>query len=179
MGLGNPGPQFDNTRHNVGFWVLDSFFHRLDWQLEKKFKSFWLKERNSFFIKPTTYMNNSGAAVVLMMQYYRIRVEDLLVVHDEIDFPPGVSKLKKGGSSSHNGIKDIVRCLGTDHFWRLRVGIGRPQRGQVYDHVLGTFLKAEQDQLSKVITKVKRYQEELFYVGDLEKARDSFNFNPL
>ncbi len=175
VGLGNPGPQFFRTRHNVGFQTIDALFPQLEWKEKKGVNALLAKNGDIFFIKPITYMNNSGNSVFKVIDYYHIILDHLLVIHDEIDFPIGTTKLKKGGSSSHNGIKSVVQSLNTDNFWRLRIGIGRPIFGEIYNHVLGKFSKEEDMILEKVFNKLKQYQENLFTLYNLEKIRESFN----
>ena len=134
VGLGNIGTEYEGSRHNCGFEFADklaarcgAFFHE-----EKKFSSFvtriTLGRKDVWLIKPTTYMNCSGTAVQAVSQYYRIPAGEILVVHDELDLPPGIAKLKHGGGNAgHNGLKDICQKMGTPDFWRLRIGIGHPR----------------------------------------------------
>lgn len=152
-GLGNPGREYERTRHNAGFWWVDAIAaaKRVEWRKESKFtghvakvdeggEEFWL-------LKPATYMNESGRSVAAMMRFYRIEPGALLVVHDELDLPPGAVKLKKGGGTGgHNGLTDIGEVLGSKDFWRLRIGIGHPgHRDLVSDYVLGKPLRGEQE----------------------------------
>lgn len=151
-GLGNPGAEYERTRHNAGYWWVDAIAERAraDWKKESKFagwtarvteggKEFWL-------LKPATYMNESGRSVAALMRFYRIEPAELLVVHDELDLPPGSVKLKLGGGTGgHNGLSDIVEVLGTKDFWRLRVGIGHPgDKNRVPDYVLKKATRDEQ-----------------------------------
>ena len=134
VGLGNPGIDYADTRHNAGFWFLDQlaqrekvFFHE-----EKKFQGEVARVRlagqDIWLLKPTTFMNRSGQAVVALALYYKILPEEILVVHDELDLMPGCMKLKKGGGNAgHNGLKDITEKLSTPNFWRLRLGTGHPR----------------------------------------------------
>ena len=134
VGLGNPGPEYSDTRHNAGFWFLDqlaqregAFFHE-----EKKFLGEIARVRlagqDIWLLKPLTYMNRSGQSVVALALYYKILPEEILVVHDELDLMPGCMKLKKGGGNAgHNGLKDITEKLSTPNFWRLRLGTGHPR----------------------------------------------------
>lgn len=134
VGLGNPGPEYSDTRHNAGFWFLDqlaqregAFFHE-----EKKFLGKIARVRlagqDIWLLKPLTYMNRSGQSVVALALYYKILPEEILVVHDELDLMPGCMKLKKGGGNAgHNGLKDITEKLSTPNFWRLRLGTGHPR----------------------------------------------------
>ncbi len=134
VGLGNPGIDYADTRHNAGFWFLDQlaqrekvFFHE-----EKKFQGEVARVRlagqDIWLLKPSTFMNRSGQAVVALALYYKILPEEILVVHDELDLMPGCMKLKKGGGNAgHNGLKDITEKLSTPNFWRLRLGTGHPR----------------------------------------------------
>lgn len=134
VGLGNPGIDYADTRHNAGFWFLDQlaqrekvFFHE-----EKKFQGEVARVRlagqDIWLLKPTSFMNRSGQAVVALALYYKILPEEILVVHDELDLMPGCMKLKKGGGNAgHNGLKDITEKLSTPNFWRLRLGTGHPR----------------------------------------------------
>ncbi len=150
VGLGNPGREHDATRHNAGFWWVDRLAARSGTALraEARFHGHAGKlvdaGRECWLLKPTTFMNVSGRAVRALAQFYRIEPEELLVVHDELDLPPGEVKLKKGGGSAgHNGLKDITAQLGPD-YWRLRIGIGRPiDRAQMVNFVLNAPRKEE------------------------------------
>lgn len=147
VGLGNPGPDYERTRHNAGFWLLDALATdlRVTFTLEKPFFGWVAKARVQgeviWLVKPATYMNRSGQAVGALARFYKIPAEQVLVAHDELDLPPGQVKLKQGGGhAGHNGLKDIQAALGGPAFWRLRVGIGHPRdRGLaqgVADYVL-------------------------------------------
>ncbi|MSQ71072.1 MAG: aminoacyl-tRNA hydrolase [Betaproteobacteria bacterium] len=143
-GLGNPGKRHERDRHNVGFWLLSRFaaergielktvarYQGLVGKLASDGGEIWL-------VEPQTYMNLSGRSVGALARFYKIFPADCLVVHDELDFPPGVAKLKQGGGAGgHNGLKDIAEQLGSQDFWRLRIGIGHPgDRDRVADYVL-------------------------------------------
>jgi PTH1 family peptidyl-tRNA hydrolase len=131
VGLGNPGPEYEATRHNAGFWFLERLIEQLNLQLASQPKFFGhvaqLKER--WFLKPGTFMNRSGQAVGALARFYRISPQEVLVVHDDLDLPPGGIRVKQGGGNGgHNGLKDIQSALGTPDFWRLRLGIGHPRQ---------------------------------------------------
>jgi len=144
VGLGNPGPEYAATRHNAGYWFVErlasqagvglrgeSRFHGSVGRLPAGGEDCWL-------LLPQTFMNASGRSVGAFARFYRIAPEDLMVVHDELDLPPGTPRLKKGGGvAGHNGLKDIAAHLGSRDFWRLRLGIGHPgDRATVVDYVL-------------------------------------------
>ena len=153
VGLGNPGKEYEKTRHNAGFWWVDAIAERkrASWKRETKFSGYTARvaeEGHDFLLlKPSTYMNESGRSVAALLHFFRIEPAQMLVVHDELDLPPGTVKLKKGGGTGgHNGLTDIVEALDTKDFWRLRVGIGHPgHKDLVADYVLNKARRAEQD----------------------------------
>ena len=131
VGLGNPGNEYAQTRHNAGFWLVDQLA-RGELRRETRFAALACKtsitKHEVWLLEPQTFMNRSGLSVAALANFYKITPESILVVHDELDLHPGVAKLKKGGSSGgHNGLKDIDRALGTRDYWRLRLGIGHPR----------------------------------------------------
>jgi PTH1 family peptidyl-tRNA hydrolase len=137
VGLGNPGREYEATRHNVGFWWVDGLAGqaRVPMKREARFHGEVGKlvdaGRECWLLKPTTFMNLSGRAVQALAQFYKVDVGEILVVHDELDFPPGVAKLKQGGGiAGHNGLKDISQRLATHEYWRLRLGVGKPPPGR-------------------------------------------------
>jgi PTH1 family peptidyl-tRNA hydrolase len=139
-GLGNKGTKYSKNRHNTGFIAVDNLAE--NWENESKFDSEISKSENFIFIKPQTYMNDSGKAVSKVMNFYKISPDDLIVIHDDLDLP--FSKVKKqfdAGPAGHNGIISIIEQLGTQKFWRIRVGIGRPQDSRIdpSDYVLSDF----------------------------------------
>lgn len=144
VGLGNFGPEYEATRHNAGFWWLEQACREFGVTLANENKFFGRVGRlksdghETWLLTPMTYMNASGRAVGALSRFHRILPEHILVVHDELDLPPGGVKLKRGGGhAGHNGLKDIVAHLGTPDFWRLRLGIGHPgDRDAVVDYVL-------------------------------------------
>lgn len=144
VGLGNPGPQYEATRHNAGFWWVDQLAaeHGSRLNAEGKFQGIAgrLKQTDheAWLLKPATFMNASGRSVAAIANFYKIPPQAILVVHDELDLGPGTVKLKKGGGhGGHNGLKDIAAALGTPDFWRLRLGIGHPgERNEVIHFVL-------------------------------------------
>jgi peptidyl-tRNA hydrolase, PTH1 family len=153
VGLGNPGREYERTRHNAGFWWVDAIAEarHAAWKRETRFSGYTAKVaeggREFHLLKPSTYMNESGRSVSAFMRFFRIEPGQMLVVHDELDLPPGAVKMKKGGGTGgHNGLADIADALDTKDFWRLRIGIGRPDdRDVVADYVLDKARRIEQD----------------------------------
>ncbi|HEX9712509.1 MAG TPA: aminoacyl-tRNA hydrolase [Actinomycetota bacterium] len=158
VGLGNPGPEYERTRHNVGYRVLDLLCARLGVRLKplKGVRAFSAEARDGgrrvILGRPTTYMNESGEAVGPLCRYYKVEVEDLVVVHDEIDLPVGALRVKRGGGDAgHNGLRSITRLLGPEYL-RVRVGVGRPPGTKAgADHVLARFSKAEEREIGIVL----------------------------
>jgi PTH1 family peptidyl-tRNA hydrolase len=133
VGLGNPGPEYDGTRHNAGFWYLDEISRELKTQITMDKNYHGLLGRTSvngqtvWLLEPQTYMNLCGKSVAGLARFFKIQPEEILVAHDELDLPPGEAKLKLGGShAGHNGLRDIHAQLGSDRYWRLRLGVGHP-----------------------------------------------------
>ena len=145
-GLGNPGPEYESTRHNAGFWWIDQLCDENGGKLSQEAKFLGQAGKikaggaEAWLLKPSTFMNRSGQAVAALANFYKIPPEAILVVHDELDLSPGTVKLKKGGGNGgHNGLKDISAHLGTQDYWRLRLGIGHPgDRNSVVNYVLRT-----------------------------------------
>ncbi len=149
VGLGNPGAQYASTRHNAGFWFVDALarqkgvFFREENKFHGEVARVRLDSSEVWLLKPGTYMNRSGDAVVALALYYKILPDSILVVHDDLDLMPGCMKFKNGGGNAgHNGLKDITAKLSTPNFWRLRLGIGHPRTlglaQQVADYVLSS-----------------------------------------
>lgn len=168
VGLGNPGPEYEQTRHNAGFWLVDNLANSLPGcrlQRESRFNAMLARAvigaQEVWLLEPQTFMNRSGQAVGALARFYKIAPEEILVVHDELDLAPGIAKMKKGGSSGgHNGLKDITAALGTQDYWRLRIGIGHPRaqasQQAVADFVLHRPRKEEQVLIDEAIEKSLR-----------------------
>jgi len=143
VGLGNPGKEYERTRHNAGFWLLERYAVQSGVALRKDGKYQALVGRLSgngaWLVLPQSFMNASGRAVQMLAGFFKIPAAEILVVHDELDFSPGTAKIKQGGGiAGHNGLRDISQRLGSHDYWRLRLGIGHPgERGAVSDYVLG------------------------------------------
>ena len=159
VGLGNPGAEYEQTRHNAGALFVERIAHAQGVNLVADRKYFGLTGRFSHqgqdvrLLIPTTYMNRSGQAVAALAGFFRIKPEEILVAHDELDLPPGVAKLKQGGGhGGHNGLRDIIAALGVQDFWRLRLGIGHPgNKAEVVNFVLKPPRKEEQDAIDRAI----------------------------
>lgn len=177
VGLGNPGREYEATRHNAGFWWVDQLAgqQRLDFRADNKFHGLAARGQvhghEVFLLKPQTFMNVSGRAVGALAQFYKIEPQQVLVVHDELDLPPGCAKLKLGGGhGGHNGLKDIIAHLGTRDFWRLRIGIGHPgERSEVSSYVLNAPRKEEQPLIEEAIQRALDVAH-LVIEGKLEAA---------
>lgn len=152
--LGNPGMQYKRTRHNTA-WLFCDFLSGFQWQT--KFHSQFCKDSNLVYLKPQTYMNESGLAVQEAAKFFSIKPQDILVVHDDIELPFGETRLQLGGGmGGHNGLRSVKQNLSTPEFMRLRIGIGRPVgKIQVADYVLGRFSPVEEAQLEDVFRKAQ------------------------
>ncbi len=182
VGLGNPGPEHSETRHNAGFWFVDSLAEKysLSFRSEAKFNAevcrIQTAEIDCWMCKPMTFMNRSGFSVQAMSSFYKISVEEILVAHDELDLDPGVARLKKaGGHGGHNGLRDIIAQMGDKSFTRLRLGIGHPgSADQVTSYVLGRPAK-EDRQLIEIAIKESVDVMPLVFAGDEQKAMNGLH----
>lgn len=187
VGLGNPGPEYQNTRHNAGAWFIQRLAERYDQTLSVESKFFGQTARIQIanqdirLLYPSTYMNKSGQSVAALANFYRIPVESILVAFDELDLPTGVAKFKVGGSSSQNGVRDIVASMANNRdFLRLRIGIGHPgHKSKVTGYVLGKPSKKDQEKMDDAIDEAIR-SIDLLIQQDLVAAQQrlhSFNAN--
>ena len=181
VGLGNPGPEHVDTRHNAGFWCVDRLVAACGGSLRPHARyhgevgRVTIEGREVWLLKPTTYMNRSGLSVHALADYMRIKPEDILVVHDELDLPCGTLRMKLGGGAGgHNGLKDIITQVG-DAFWRLRLGIGHPgNRHEVIDYVLRRAPREEQALLDGAVGAAVEAIPRLFVDG-AEKVMNSLH----
>lgn len=175
-GLGNPSDKYHMTRHNAGFWLVDALASSSGSTLSAEAKLFgiagkWHPHSDKWLLKPSTFMNASGKAVAAIAHYYKLSPAEILIVHDELDLPPGQAKLKFGGGhGGHNGLRDIHAALGTPDYWRLRIGIGHPgHKAEVVNFVLKAAGREEQhaidDSIHKALTII-----DLLAQGQFEKA---------
>jgi PTH1 family peptidyl-tRNA hydrolase len=177
VGLGNPGPEYEATRHNAGFWWVDALARELKLHLamEKGYQA--LVSRGSvhgqtvWLLEPQTFMNLSGRSVAALARFYKIAPEEILVVHDELDVAPGQAKLKFGGShAGHNGLRDIHAQLGTGDYWRLRIGIGHPgDKAEVVNWVLKKPAPDQRELIEACIERTLKAAPALL-AGEMEKA---------
>ena len=177
VGLGNPGTQYEDTRHNAGFLYIDELAARLGVRLQPDRAYHGLVARANlaqgpvWLLKPQTYMNLSGKSVAPLARFFKISPDEILVAHDELDLLPGQVKLKKtGGHGGHNGLRDIHAQLGSTEYWRLRLGIGHPGvKNEVADYVLRKPPQSERDGIVKCINQ-SIDATEAFLSGDMDKA---------
>lgn len=160
VGLGNPGREYENTRHNIGFMLVDNFAEKNNMKFDKEkfnaeYAMGYVNGEKYLLIKPLTYMNLSGEAVRKFYDYFDLEIEDILVIYDDLDTKTANFRLRgKGSSGGHNGIKSIIAHLSTDKFNRLKIGIDRPKNGmKVSDYVLGRFSKEEMEEMYKIYSK--------------------------
>lgn len=182
VGLGNPGNQYEPTRHNAGFWFVDAIAAQQGARFAKeaKFKGELAKVnidgQSVWLLKPTTFMNRSGDAVRALKEFYKIPLEDILVVHDELDLLPGTARLKKGGGhGGHNGLRSIIANCGGADFWRLRLGIGHPgHRDQVSSFVLHKASQEEQTRIEDSLNSALGVIS-LAVTGDMPRAMNELH----
>ncbi|PIQ43030.1 MAG: aminoacyl-tRNA hydrolase [Gammaproteobacteria bacterium CG11_big_fil_rev_8_21_14_0_20_46_22] len=182
VGLGNPGSQYENTRHNIGFTFVDELarIHGGQFKLEKKFKAYVGKVpidgREIILLKPDTFMNLSGDAVQKACHFYKFKPENLLIVHDELDLPVGEGKWKfDGGHGGHNGLRDITAKLASAAFYRLRLGIGHPGQAHLVSHYV--LSKPQKEEAIAYDACISAALHSLSYLleGDLLRAMNAFN----
>jgi PTH1 family peptidyl-tRNA hydrolase len=176
VGLGNPGTQYEATRHNAGFWLAERYAHGAGarFRAEAGFFGKVAQTPAARVLLPQTYMNRSGQAVGALARFYKIAPEEILVAHDELDLLPGSAKIKKGGGhAGHNGLRDIAAVLGTPEFWRLRIGIGHPRslniEQEVVDFVLHAPRREEREQIDGALERALAVLPEIF-AGQIDAA---------
>lgn len=180
VGLGNPGREYEETRHNIGFVVLNALAESWGWDFRAKFQGDYAEGRSGGekvgLLKPATFMNLSGRAVKEIAAFYKVPAKDLLVVHDDLDLPLGKTRLRRQGShGGHNGIRSIIGELGEDKFWRLKIGIGRPPQGwKTADYVLSSFKEEEATVLDEAIEKALQIID-LWLKGEPDRAMNLYN----
>ena len=177
VGLGNPDKEYDKTRHNVGFMVIDNYLGSVNWS--NKFNALYCEKvingEKIIFVKPLTYMNNSGNAVGEFVRYFNLDNKDILVIQDDLDLNVGDYKLKMHSSSGgHNGIKSIIASLGNQDFPRLKVGIGSVKKDEVIDYVLGKFSKSELEVLNELFNTFDKIINSFINEG-IDKTMNVYN----
>ena len=185
VGLGNPGPEYEATRHNAGFWWIDEVARKLGATLVPERAYFGLVARVNrpdgpiWLLEPMTFMNLSGKSVAALARFFKIAPQEILVVHDELDLMPGQMKLKLGGShAGHNGLRDIHAQLGTADYWRLRLGIGHPGvKAEVVNYVLRKPSPEHREAIEKSIDQ-SLVAFDLILAGDMEKAMMKVHAKP-
>lgn len=180
-GLGNPGDKYKNNRHNIGFQIIDTYLtffsqNKLIDKFDSEYTSINFKENKLHIIKPKTFMNESGIAVNKCINFFKIPLENLIVIYDEMDLSPGNIKIKfGGGSAGHNGIKSIINCLGSEKFTRVRIGIGKPvNKEKISSYVLSNFNNDELNLFNEIKTNIKYIIKDLVLEG-LPFAMNKFN----
>jgi len=182
VGLGNPGREYEQTRHNAGFWFVEALArqHGSSFKVDNKFFGETAKVRiggnEVWLLKPTTFMNRSGQAISALARFYKIGLDQILVAHDELDIPPGDIRLKAGGGhGGHNGLRDTVTQMGGNTFLRLRIGIGHPgHSSQVTGFVLGKAPNSEQSLIEEAIERALKVTP-LAVSGELQKAMNELH----
>jgi peptidyl-tRNA hydrolase, PTH1 family len=185
VGLGNPGPEYQATRHNAGFWWIDAAAHLLktaptpDRSYLGRVARVNRSDGPIWLLQPMTFMNLSGKSVVALARFFKIAPQEILVAHDELDLMPGQVKLKFGGShAGHNGLKDIHAQLGTGDFWRLRLGIGHPGvKAEVVDYVLRKPPAEQREAIDKSVQQSMQALD-LLLAGDMERAMMKIHAKP-
>ncbi|MDR3584381.1 MAG: aminoacyl-tRNA hydrolase [Desulfosporosinus sp.] len=193
VGLGNPGPQYAETRHNIGFLLVDLLAEAHNLQFRAKFQGLWTEGKvegeRFLLLKPQTFMNLSGRSIRELTNFYKVPGEDLLIVQDDMDLPLGKIRLRDQGSAGgHNGIKSILAELGTEKFWRLKLGVGRPTRNSkiedrnsnheprssIIDHVLTPFAEDELTLLDDVLGRAEKATN-LWLKGEADRAMNLYH----
>jgi PTH1 family peptidyl-tRNA hydrolase len=185
VGLGNPGAEYEATRHNAGFWFIDEVARALKVSLVPERSYFGLAARANtpngpvWLLEPMTYMNASGKSVAALARFFKIAPDEILVAHDELDLPPGQVKMKLGGShAGHNGLKDIHAQLGSADYWRLRLGIGHPGvKAEVVNYVLKKPSAEHREAIDKSIEQAMSALE-LMLAGEMERAMMKLHAKP-
>lgn len=181
VGLGNPEPEYDKTRHNMGFHTINKLAEEYHLEIKKnKFQGLYettiIDEKKIILLKPQTYMNLSGECVKAFVDFYKIPEDKIIIIYDDMDIEPGNIKIrKKGSSGGHNGIKSIIQNLGTEEFPRVRIGIGKPQyKDKAIDYVIGSIPEEETQKLQEGVKKAKAAIMEILKNG-IDTAMNKFN----
>ena len=179
-GLGNPGKEYTSTRHNAGYMAIDYLAEKLNVKLNKlKFNSVYgdtsINGEKVMLVKPVTYMNRSGIAIAEIMKFYKIEVENLIVIYDDIDLPLGTLRIRPNGSpGTHNGMKSIISSINNGEFPRIRIGIGRNENMDLADYVLQKFSQSERDLINPIIEKAAEASIEIINKS-IDSAMQKYN----
>lgn len=180
VGLGNPEEDYSKTRHNMGFNVINKIAKEFGIEVNKsKFKGLYgsgiIENEKVILLKPQTYMNLSGESVIQIMNFYKIPVEDIIIIYDDMDIEPGNIRVRKNGSAgSHNGMKSIINCLQTENFTRVRVGIGKPENKDMISYVLG-FIPEEEAKILDYGTEIAKNAIIEMIKNNVDSAMNKFN----
>ena len=181
VGLGNPGMEYENTRHNVGFMVIDKFIEHIGYvSMKKKYDGLYCEvfyqNEKIIILKPQKYINLSGEVVKKFIDYYKIDISDILIINDDLDLPVGCYKLKpSGGSAGHNGLKNIEKELNTNEYKRLKIGISNNKNIETKDYVLGKFSKEEREVLNNSCNVINSVIKDFINDVDVEKLKSRYN----
>ena len=179
VGLGNPGREYNNTRHNIGFEAINYIADKYNIDIDReKFKGVYgegvIGGQKVILLKPTTYMNLSGESVRAIMDFYKLTQDEIIILYDDISLPVGRLRIRdKGSAGGHNGIKSIISNLGTDKFSRIKIGVGE-SKGNLVKHVLGQFSKKDSEVLQDVLSTVVLATETIIE-SDIKEAMNKFN----
>lgn len=182
IGLGNPGKKYELTKHNIGFLTIDTLLNELENVPQKTFTKFnalitemIIDGEKVLFVKPLTFMNLSGNAVRPIIDWYKIDISNMLVIYDDLDLPTGKIRIReKGSSGGHNGIKSIIQNIGTEQFNRIKIGVDKPERSEVVDHVLSTFKNDEKEIIYNSIKKVCKATLDWVKGEDIKKIMSTY-----
>lgn len=177
VGLGNPGKEYESTRHNIGFIILDSYLGEVKWS--NKFNGLYyqtsIKGEKYIFLKPQSYMNLSGRVVRKFVDYFKVDIKDILIIHDDLDLEVGKIRIKiNSASGGHNGIKDIIAALHTDAFARIKIGVSNNKKMDTKDYVLGSFSKKDIDEIKNNFNNIYDIIENFNY-DDINLLMNKYN----
>jgi PTH1 family peptidyl-tRNA hydrolase len=176
-GLGNPGAKYDRTKHNTGFMALDHYLQNKNLTLNKdKFAGHWVKDGDTIYVEPQTYMNDSGRCVAQLAQFFKIAPEDILIIQDDMDLPLSKLRVRAGGKSGgHNGIRSIIACLGSSDFNRLKIGIRHPRKTTVVSWVLTPFDDQQQKLMDEAFDKASSAIADFVAGHDAQYLMNKYN----
>lgn len=181
VGLGNPEDEYAKTRHNMGFNAVNEIAKKYEIDISRsKFNGLYgsgiIENEKVILLKPQTYMNSSGESIIEFMNFYKLDLDNLIVIYDDIDIEPGKIKIRKNGSpGSHNGMKSVVHCLSTDNFKRVRIGIGKPKENKdLIEHVIGAIDDEDLENLTSGVNKAKEAVIEILKNG-VDSAMNKYN----